>query len=420
MMKNQMKEYVKLSEKAEEWGISVRRLQALCANEKIKGATRFGRDWMIPKNASKPIDGGTKAGRNKTEHDFSALSFPRSTPFLQMTDLYNTPGKAKESIEFLKDNHLAQVLFSAEIAYLQGNINKVYESATYLLEKIADFYSTLSAGMLLALCAIWNSDLSMWRRAKLHMANAPASSDVDRDIISFSITAVDSMLYDTASFPEWFKIGCFEPLHRDSLPAAKVFYAKYLYASAYAVATKEIDLQGLKGLTLMGLLPATIEPMISQVAADKIIVSEIYLRLTCATIYHSSGNDAQAIRHIDRALELALPDKLYGLLAEYWRLLNALLEQRLNNVAPDIVKEVFRLYRIYNEGWSKLSGSVRGKNLYTNLTQKERAVARLAAFGLQNKEIAEKLHMSLSGVKQAVRIVSEKTGMKRNEFAAIL
>ncbi len=71
----------------------------------------------------------------------------------------------------------------------------------------------------------------------------------------FSITAVDSMLYDVASFPEWFKIGCFEPLHRDSLPAAKVYYAKYLYAVGYAVATKQLELPGVQGLALMGILP---------------------------------------------------------------------------------------------------------------------------------------------------------------------
>ncbi len=419
-MNRQTGEYVKLSQKAEEWGISVRRLQALCANEKIKGAVRLGRDWMIPQNARKPIDGRTKEGRNGENIDFSGLPFPRQTPFLQMTDLYNAPGKAEECINELKLNHLAQVLFEAEIAYLRGEINKVYESATYLLERKSDFYSTLSAGMLFALCAIWHGDLSMWRRAKIHMTEAPIADDKDRDIIVFAITAVDSMLYDVSSFPEWFKTGCFELLPRDSLPAAMVFYAKYIYAGAYAVATKEIDLDGLHGLTLMGLLPATIEPMISVVAAERIIVAEIYLRLTCATVYHSSGNDGQAIRHIDRAIALALPDKLYGLLAEYWRVLNTLLEQRLKMVDEEAAKAVYGLYLTYNEGWSKLSGGVRGKHLYTNLTQKERAVAKLAAFGMQNKEIAEKLHMSLSGVKQAVRIVSEKTGVGRDEFAAVL
>jgi len=39
---------------------------------------------------------------------------------------------------------------------------------------------------------------------------------------------------------------------------------------------------------------------------------------------------------------------------------------------------------------------------------------------MSNSEIANKLHMSLSGVKQAVRVVSEKTGANRDEFAAFL
>ena len=69
----------------------------------------------------------------------------------------------------------------------------------------------------------------------------------------------------------------------------------------------------------MGLLPATIEPMISQAVADNSVIAEMYLRMTCAVIYRYSGNDAQAIRHIDRAIALALPDKCYGFLAEYCR-----------------------------------------------------------------------------------------------------
>ena len=82
--------------------------------------------------------------------------------------------------------------------------------------------------------------------------------------------------------------------------------------------------------------------------------------------------------------------------------------------------EVKMLYKIYNEGWSKLSGTVRGKTILTTLSDKEREVAKLAAFGLSNQEIADSLHLSLSVVKQAVRFVSEKSGMSRSDFAAIL
>ena len=412
-------DYLKIGDIAQKWGVSTRRIQTLCAAGKIPGAIRFGRDWMIPCTAVKPADGRTKGGRAEQEYN-TDIPLPRKTPFLYMTDLYSKPGSAEAGKALLADNHEAQVLFSAEIAYSQGQIDRVYETANYLLSKHSGYYAMLSAGMLLALCAIWHGDIAMWRRAKKHIIEAPVKDDHDRDIVLFSITAVDSMLYDVESFPDWFKIGCFEPLHKDSLPAAKVYYAKYLYAVAYSVATKQLALPGVQGLALMGLLPIAIEPMISQAVADNSVMAEAYLRMTCAVVYHNSNNDEQAIRHIDRALDLVLPDRLYGFLAEYCRTLGSLLEQRLIAVDPEAWEAVRQLYKIYNEGWTKLSGSVRGKNLATTLSKREREVAKLAAFGMQNSEIAEKLHMSLSGVKQAVRIVSEKTGVGRDEFAAIL
>lgn len=42
------------------WGINVRQVQSLCAQEKVKGATKLGRVWLIPKGSSKPIDGRIK------------------------------------------------------------------------------------------------------------------------------------------------------------------------------------------------------------------------------------------------------------------------------------------------------------------------------------------------------------------------
>ncbi len=414
-------DYLKIEDVAKKWGLSTRRVQVLCSQGKIEGAFRFGRDWMIPQEADKPVDGRTKAGRKEMLDLLNVnLPLPRKTPFLYMSDLYNTPGTADESILQLSDNHEAQVLFAAEIAYSRGEIDKVYESANYLLNKHSGFYAVLSAGMLLALCAIWHGDLNMWRKAKMHIAEAPGETDKDRDIMAFSITAVDSMLYNIETFPEWFKIGRFEVLPDDALPAAKVYYAKYLYAVGYALATKQIELPGVYGLSLLTMIPSTIEPMISQTMADKSLIAEIYLRMTCATVYNTIGNDEQAIYHIDRAIALSLNDKLYGLLAEYCRTLYPLLESRLTRLDPDVWNKVKSLYKIYNTGWSKLSGSVRGKTIITTLSQREREVAKLASFGMQNSEIAEKLHMSLSGVKQAIRIVSEKTGVSRDEFAAFL
>ncbi len=414
-------EYLNITQTAEKWGISARRLQTLCSNGKIDGATRLGKVWMIPKDAKKPIDGRTRQGKEILSISLDKdMPMPRKTPFLHMTDLYSSAGNAEKSISELVKNPEAQTLFAAEIAYSRGEIDKVYDSAYYLLHKHSGFYAVISAGMLLSLCAIWRGDLNMWRQAKIHMAQAPAKTEADREIITFSITAVDSILYDVSSFPEWFKIGRFEPLHKDALPAAKVFYAKFLYAVGYALATRQLDLQGVQGLALLTMIPNIIEPMISQSVADNSIIAEIYLRMTCAAVYHTAGNDEQAIYHIDRAVALALPDKLYGLLAEYGRTLDSLLEQRILRADEQAWHKVKALYNVYLAGWTKLSGSVRGKKLATTLSPKEREVAKLAAFGFKNGQIAATLNMSISAVKQAVTNVSNKTGMTRDNFAAIL
>lgn len=409
--------FLKIEEIATKWGISPRAVQLLCKEGKISGATRFGRAWMIPEDAERPIDRRTREGRVLDEEN---QPLPRKTPFLCMTDLYSTPGTADEASLSLANHHEAKVLFEAEVAYARGEIDKVYAIASYLLGKHSDFYAVISAGMLLAQCAIWRGDLELWRAAKMHISEAPARNDVDRDIMLFAICAVDTMLYNVTDFPEWFRIGCFEPLHKDALPAARVYYAKYLYTAAYGVAMGEFLLEGMDGLSLMRVLPSAIEPMISQARADNSLVCELCLRMNCAAMYHNGGDDEQAIRHIDRAIALALPDKLYGILSEYCRVMDSLLEQRMMLIAPEAWKEVKALYRVYNEGWSRLSGSVRGKTLVTTLSVKEREVAKLAAFGMSNAQIAEKLHMSVSVVKQSIRVASEKTGMSRREFAKVL
>ncbi len=410
-------EYIRIDEAATLWGVGVRTVQLMCSGGKIEGAVRFGRDWMIPKGAKKPIDGRTKAGRAHSNED---MPLPRKTPFLYMTDLYHTPGTADNVGDSLTYNHEAEVLFKAEVAYSRGDIDKVYESANYLLSKHSGFYAVLSAGMLLAMCAIWKGDINMWRKAKIHISEAPAKNDNDRDVMLLAISAVDIMLYNVSSFPKWFQKGCFDPLHKDSYPAAKVYYAKYLYAVGYAVATGALKIEGATGLYVMSSVPHVIEPMICWANERSTVMSEIYLRMTCASVYHNSGDDEAAARHIDRALELALPDKLYGTVAEYSRVLDTLVEKRLAPINPEAWEEVKKLNKIYNEGWSRLSGAIRGRNVITTLTPKQREVAKLAAFGMSNKEIADKLDMSAAGVKQALTAVTDKLGVGRDEFAAFL
>lgn len=51
-----MFEYMTVQEAAIKWGISERRIQKLCSEDRIPGATRIGHAWLIPKSAEKPKD----------------------------------------------------------------------------------------------------------------------------------------------------------------------------------------------------------------------------------------------------------------------------------------------------------------------------------------------------------------------------
>lgn len=56
-------DYITVSEAAEKWGISERRIQKLCVENRIEGAIKFSRIWIIPKNALKPADARIKENR---------------------------------------------------------------------------------------------------------------------------------------------------------------------------------------------------------------------------------------------------------------------------------------------------------------------------------------------------------------------
>lgn len=49
-------EFLSVKEVAIKWSKSERWVQKLCEEERIEGVQRFGRSWMIPKNAKKPTD----------------------------------------------------------------------------------------------------------------------------------------------------------------------------------------------------------------------------------------------------------------------------------------------------------------------------------------------------------------------------
>ena len=191
--------YINVKQAAEKWNVSTRRIQDLCKRGEIPGAQRWDRICMLPAEAVYP---------GKIDANLNML-MPRKSPFLDMTDLYHTPGMADEAARSLEGQYEAQALFEAEIAYCRGDIDAVYEKAQYFLSAHSGFYAVIAGGMLLSLCAMWKGDLELFKKAKAHICEAPHRSEMDRSILELSIAAADLSIRDIQGFPDWFKRGCF-------------------------------------------------------------------------------------------------------------------------------------------------------------------------------------------------------------------
>lgn len=405
-------QYISAKQAAEKWDVTVRRVQDMCKGHMIDGAVRWGRDWMIPADAKRPGDRRRKFSIGKEE---SLAQLPRKNPAILMSNIYHIPGTADDVAQTLSERPVAQALFRAQLAYCRGELDTCRALVEPLLQRPRSHDLQIGCGVIMAMCAISKGDLELWNLAKEQIKTAHCHDQRDRYAVDFWLAAVECEIRETNTFPLWFARGCFDVLPGDSFPGARFYYLRYLYLMGheYALGHRgEPDAQN-----KMSLFPCIAEPLIAQNRKEGAIISEIYTRLICACAYHDLGNDAMAIHHLDIAIALALPDRLYMLLAEYRRQLDFLMDERLNLADPAAVVQVRNLNKQFLNGWTVLHNGQRGRMVSNELTTREREVAKHAAFGLSNKEIALRLHISVNTVKQSLRTAMDKTGaMRRSDL----
>ena len=406
-------QYITAAQAAEKWGLTVRRIQDLCRNDKIHGAVRWGRDWMIPNDANRPQDRRRKVVVREV-HDVAQL--PRKNPAILMSNIYHIPGSADSVADSLQLRPKAAMLFRAQLAYCRGEIAECVALAKSILEGECGHDLQIGSGLILANCAVTLGNGELWSMAKQAVQTAPCHTLQDRYAVDFWTAAVECEIRETATFPPWFQRGSFDVLPGDSFPGARMYYLRLLYLLGHEHALGHHGAPDSQ--TKMSLFSAIAEPLIAQNRKEGAIVSEIYTRLICATSYHDLGNEAMAIHHLDQAIHLALPDRLYMLLAEYRRQMDFLMDERLALQEPGAVAKVRQLNKQYLEGWTVLHNSQRGRLVSNSLTTREREVAKHAAFGLSNKEIADRLNISINTVKQSLRNAMDKTGaLRRSDLA---
>ena len=69
--------YLSVPQTAERWGITPRRIQILCNEDRIPGVVKIGNRWAIPDNEPKPADARIKRGKYiKSRHENKGAEGP--------------------------------------------------------------------------------------------------------------------------------------------------------------------------------------------------------------------------------------------------------------------------------------------------------------------------------------------------------
>lgn len=59
--------YLTVKDISDKWNLKPRTVQIMCAEGKISGAVKFGRDWAIPKETERPKDRRMNTEKVNTE-----------------------------------------------------------------------------------------------------------------------------------------------------------------------------------------------------------------------------------------------------------------------------------------------------------------------------------------------------------------
>lgn len=111
-------DYMKVSEAAEKWGISTRRVRVLCAEGKIPGVVRKGNLYMIPATAQKPLDGRRNRAGVLAEIEQKRERLDAMRPL--------TPGEVKR----LQEEFMVEFTYNSNA--IEGNTLTLKETAMVL------------------------------------------------------------------------------------------------------------------------------------------------------------------------------------------------------------------------------------------------------------------------------------------------
>ncbi|MDD2503383.1 MAG: LuxR C-terminal-related transcriptional regulator [Clostridia bacterium] len=333
-----------------------------------------------------------------------------------LTVFYTTPGEADREAEALEE-YIAiysrltnghgsgtDALFRAELAYQRGDLNDaeiLAYKASFFAESKQQSVVQLGAAILLAHIALHKADIAGWQRAINSMERAASFEYQDTFVIRSLLDIIRGVLLNEfqnqTSIADWLKNADFGG---NCLLPGMINSALYVHLSF---------------LMHQGEFARVIGTLQAVRSADGLLspYADLFACFPMAISYMALGNHVRAAAFVEHAARRALPDGLVSPFAAFSRLLHGLVEKVIERDHLESLDKFRAVRKRFTEGWFTLREALFQGELPPDLTEREYEVARLAAQGLRNSEIAEKLVITESTVRTHLRTVFQKLQIDR-------
>lgn len=247
------------------------------------------------------------------------------------------------------------------------------------------------AEMTLLRIALIRGDVNEYENIRNHIIERGkvSGNPVEKKISELALSFVSAIIGES-TIPEWLMDldSINENLYDVAVPFGMLIYLNWLmHQKQY---TKVLGIA---------------EGVIFLAEQHKFILPQVYCYLLSAISYYYLKQKSGAEAALNHALSLAMPDGIYLPFAEYSEEIITLL--KLKNIQSSM-NELLSLCRRYKQGKEKIKEAF-PKN---KLTQREQAVALLAAGELTNREIALRLFISQETVKTTMKKIFKKLGIR--------
>ncbi len=300
----------------------------------------------------------------------------------------------------------ADALFRAELANLRGdmaNAEIFAHKGAFAAEGKRQSIVQLGAAMILANIALWRTDTAGWQRAIDLMERVASGADRDTPLVRSVLDTVrGSLLVELGAqtrIADWLKNRDFPP----GMLAPMILNA--LYVHGVFLLHEENFAQ------FVGMLEASVREV-----EGKSAYGEFGLPMLLAVGYASMGERDRAAEFFDLAAEKGLPDGFVMHFAGYSRLFPELigdLIEKKGKKYPWLAGRFGAVKAQLDVGWKTLHDAVSKGDLPDALTVREREIARLAAGGLRNGEIAKLLCVTENTVRAHLRTIFQKLDIDR-------